>query len=74
MDGFQAEVDQLMEVAATSILATELEFLGNQQIQLPILDKFDSMNAACAQCSCADRSPDSTDVTNGLIQRRLDKA
>lgn len=47
---------ELMEVAASSILATELEFLRNQQSQLPVLDKFDSMNAACAQCSCAVRS------------------
>ncbi len=56
MNVMQAEVEKLMEVAASSILATELEFLGNQQSQLPVLDKFDSMNAACAQCNCAVRS------------------
>ena len=44
-----------MEVAPSSILATELEYLGNQQSELTVLDKYDSMNAACANCSCANQ-------------------
>lgn len=49
----QAEMGKLMEIAPSSILATELEYLGNQQSELTVLDEYDSMNAACATCSCA---------------------
>ncbi len=53
LHGMQVEVRKLLEVAPTSILATELEYLKNQQSELTVLDKYDSLNAACANCSCA---------------------
>lgn len=43
-----------MEVAPSSILATELEFLSTQRSELLALDKFDSMNATC-KCNCKEQ-------------------
>jgi len=50
----QGEVRKLMEIAPSSILATELEFLSTQRSQLLALDRFDSMNATC-KCNCKEQ-------------------
>ncbi len=49
----QEAVRKMMGVTAGSLLAIELEYLSNQQIQLPALDRFDGLNEACAACKCA---------------------
>ena len=46
--GSQVAVRNMTSVTAGSILATELEYLSNQQSELPALDHFDCLNEACA--------------------------
>lgn len=45
-------MDTLLEVRQGSILETELEFLRNQQRELPALERFDTLNAECSNCAC----------------------